>query len=102
MISVFGTEKLTLTEIEAFLSASESVRVALRSQAEVCEWVEGLLCGKQYARQGRRARGLLRAYVAWTTRLSRAQTTRLIAEYATGWLAPFGTLHRLTGVCGPG
>jgi hypothetical protein len=81
MISVLGREKLTLTESEAFLSASDSVRFALRSRAEVYGWVEGLLCGQQYAGQGRRARGLLRAYAARMTGRSRTQATRLSGAY---------------------
>jgi hypothetical protein len=50
MISVLGAEKLSLTEIEAFLAASECVRFAGCSRTEIYGWVERLLCHHEYAR----------------------------------------------------
>jgi len=89
MISVLGAEKLSLVEIEAFLSASESVRFAGCGRAEIYNWVERLLCHHQYPRQKRRGKGLLRAYVERMTGLSRAQSTRLIGGYLrSGRVAP--------------
>ena len=67
MISVPGAEKLSLVEIEAFLAASESVRFAGCGRAEMYIWVERLLCHHEYPLQKRRAKGLLRAYVACMT-----------------------------------
>lgn len=81
MISVLGAEKLSLVEIEAFLAASESVRFVGCGRAEIYGWVERLLCHHEYPLQGRRSKGLLRAYVACMTGLSRAQSTRLIGGY---------------------
>src|ERR1017187_169214 len=85
MISVLGAEKLSLVEIEAFLAASESVRFAgprgLPGRTEIYGWVERLLCHHEYPLQGRRSKGLLRAYVEHMTGLSRAQSTRLIGSY---------------------
>jgi len=81
MISVLGAEKLSLVEVEAFLSASERVRFAGCGRAEIYSWVERLLCHHQYPRQKRRGKGLLRAYVEHMTGLSRAQSTRLIGGY---------------------
>ena len=81
MISVLGAEKLSLIEIEAFLAASECVRFAGCGRAEIYGWVERLLCHHEYPLQGRRAKGLLRAYVERMTGLSRAQSTRLIGGY---------------------
>ena len=81
MISVLGAEKLSLVEIEAFLAASESVRFAGCGRTEIYGWVERLLCHHEYPLQGRRAKGLLRAYVKRMTGLSRAQSTRLIGGY---------------------
>jgi len=81
MISVLGAEKLSLIEIEAFLAASEGVRFAGCGRTEIYGWVERLLCHHQYPLQGRRAKGLLRAYVERMTGLSRAQSTRLIGGY---------------------
>jgi transposase InsO family protein len=81
MISVLGAEKLGLVEIEAFLTASDSVRFAGCGRTEIYGWVERLLCHHEYPLQGRRAKGLLRAYVERMSGLSRAQSTRLIGGY---------------------
>lgn len=81
VISVLGSESLSLLEIEAFLEASEFVRYEGNSRAEIYGWVERLLCHNEYALQKRRARGLLRAYIERMMGLSRAQTTRLIGSY---------------------
>lgn len=82
VIHVLGSERLSLLEIEAFLSASSSVRFDGGSRVEVYGWVERLLCHHEYPLLKRRARGLLRAYVGRMTGLSRAQTTRLIGAYS--------------------
>ena len=88
MISVHEAEKLSVVEIEAFLKASESVRFAGQGRAEIYSWVQRLLEQQEYPRQGRRAKGLLRAYVAKMTGMSRAQVTRLIGRYVqTGRVA---------------
>ena len=94
MISVLGAEKLSLVEIEAFLSASESVRFVGSSRLELYKWVEQLLYEHQYRLQGRRAKGLLRAYVERMTGFSRAQSTRLIGSYLKlGRIAPKPSLR---------
>ena len=85
MISVHEAEKLSLQEIEKFLLAAQEVRFVASQREEVYGWVERLLCQQEYARQGRRARGLLRLYIGKMTGLSRAQLTRLVGGYvATG------------------
>jgi hypothetical protein len=94
MISVLGAEKLSLVEIEAFLAASESVRFVGSSRLELYKWVEQLLYEHQYRLQGRRAKGLLRAYVERMTGFSRAQSTRLIGSYLKlGRIAPKPSLR---------
>ncbi|MGH9626692.1 MAG: integrase, partial [Bryobacteraceae bacterium] len=52
-----------------------------RSRREVYEWAEKLLTEQQYLRQGRRGKGLLRAYAGRMTGLSRAQVTRLVTRF---------------------
>jgi len=85
MISVHETEKLSLQQIEKFLAAAKEVRFEASERKEIYGWIERLLCQQEYARQGRRARGLLRRYLGKMTRLSRAQLTRLVGRYvATG------------------
>lgn len=81
MISVLEAETLSLAEIGAFLSASERVRFAGQGRDEVYGWVQRLLVQQGYPGQGRRAKGMLRAYVAKMTGRSRAQVTRLIGRY---------------------
>ena len=75
-------EKLSLEGIRRFVAASEEIRFESADRQQVYAWVEGLLVGQQYARQGKAARGLLRRYIEKMTGLSRAQVTRLIARYA--------------------
>jgi len=71
-----------LEGIRRFVAASEEIRFESADRQQVYAWVEGLLVGQQYARQGKAARGLLRRYIKKMTGLSRAQVTRLIARYA--------------------
>jgi transposase InsO family protein len=78
---VLGAEKLSLVEIAALLAASESVRFSGCGRTEIYGWVERLLCHHEYSLQGRRSKGLLRAYVERMTGFSRAQSTRLIGGY---------------------
>src|ERR1039458_4970591 len=85
MISVHEAERLSLQQIEQFLLAAKEVGFGCSQGQEVYGWVKRLLCGQEYARQGRRARGLLRRYLGKMTGLSRAQSTRLVGRYlATG------------------
>ncbi len=81
MISVLGSESLSLPEIEAFLGASDGVRFQGGSRSELYAWVERLVCPQEHAGQTPRVKGLLRAYVERMTGLSRAQTTRLVGSY---------------------
>ena len=81
-VSVHQAEKLSLEGIRRFVAASEEIRFESADRQQVYAWVEGLLVGQQYARQGKAARGLLRRYIEKMTGLSWAQVTRLIARYA--------------------
>jgi transposase InsO family protein len=81
MIYVIGSERLSLVEVGAFLRASESVGFAGEGRAEIYRWSEALLRHHEYWTLGRRAKGLVRAYMERMTGLSRAQCTRLIARY---------------------
>lgn len=94
MISVLGAEKLSLVEIEAFLTASDSVRFVGSSRTELYKWVERLLCHHEYPLQGRQSKGLLRAYIERMTGFSRAQSTRLIGGYVkAGRIVPKPSLR---------
>jgi transposase InsO family protein len=92
-ISVQEAEKLSLEEIRRFVDASEPIRFAGEKREQVYGWIERVLCGQEYARQGKVARGLLRRYIEKMTGMSRAQVTRLISRYlASGRVA--GTFYR--------
>ncbi len=69
-------EKLSLGQIQAFLSASETIRFKGETQAQIYHWIEQVLGRQEYHQQSRPARGLLRNYVVKMTGLSRAQVTR--------------------------
>ena len=77
-----GGEKLSLEQIRAFLAATEEAKFDGQSTVEVYAWVTRVLQQHGYNGQNRAVKGLLRLYVAKVTGLSRAQTTRLIGQYA--------------------
>lgn len=86
-------EKLSLEAISRFVEASEEIRFESKIRAQVYGWVERVLIGQKYARQGKAARGLIRRYIEKMTGMSRSQTTRLIGRYtATGQVRP--TVYR--------
>lgn len=76
-----NSERLSLEQIRAFLEASDEVHFAATGKQEVYDWVRRTLVGQEYASLGREGKGLVRRYLAKMTGLSRAQVTRLIAQY---------------------
>ena len=85
-------EKLSPGQIQAFLSASETIRFEGQTQAHIYHRIEQVLGRQEYHQPSRPARGLLRNYVAKMTRLSRAQVTRLIARYLQSTAVPATSL----------
>ena len=81
-IRMVRAEELSLEAIGRFVTGSEDIRFEAEDRQQLYGWVEKVLVGRQYAQQGKAARGLLRRYVEKMTGLSRAQITRLIARYA--------------------
>ena len=77
-----GGEKLSLEQIRAFLEASQEAHFEGQSKREVYAWVTRTLQQHGYNGQKRSGKGLLRRYIAKMTGLSRAQSTRLIGQYA--------------------
>ena len=75
------SEAGSLEQIRAFLAGSGEVRFTGQRREEVYGWVEQTLVRHQYASLGRPGKGLIRRYISRMTGLSRAQVTRLIAEY---------------------
>ena len=76
--------RLSLEEIRAFLTASEGSVYRATDKRELYEWVNRTLRQQGYEKLKRRAKGLVRRYVAKMTGLSRAQVARLIACYNRG------------------
>jgi transposase InsO family protein len=76
-----NAESLTQSQIGEFLKASEGVEFAGESRAETYGWVQRMLVHQEYARQERKPRGAIRAYLSKVTGLSLAQITRLIRAY---------------------
>jgi hypothetical protein len=95
-IHVHEAEKLNLEQIQAFLSASETIRFEGQTQAQIYHGIEQVQGRQEYQQQSRPARGWLRNYVVKMTGLSRAQVTRWITRYRkTGSLqsAPYRRHH---------
>jgi len=83
-----NAESLTHSQITVFLKASETIEFAGQSRAEVCGWVQKTLVAQEYARQGKKGRGAIRAYLSTVTGLSLPQITRLIRSHMqTGTVA---------------
>jgi transposase InsO family protein len=74
-------EKLSSEQISEFLKASQGIEFTGQSRAEVYGWTERILVAQEYARQGKKQRGVVRAYLSKVTGLSLPQITRLIRSY---------------------
>jgi hypothetical protein len=76
-----NAETLNPEQIREFLKSSGAIAFAGQSQAEKYAWAQQLLVEQEYARQSKKERGLIRAYLSKMTGLSLAQTARLIQMY---------------------
>jgi transposase InsO family protein len=76
-----NAETLTQEQIREFLKSSESIEFTGQERAELYGWVQRVLVGQEYAVQGRKQRGAIRAYLSKVTGLSLPQMTRLIRQY---------------------
>lgn len=74
-------ESLSPQQMGEFLRGSEAVRFAGQSRAEVYAWVQETLLRQEYFRQGKKQRGLIRAYLSKMSGRSLPQLTRLIRQY---------------------
>jgi transposase InsO family protein len=72
---------MSLDEIRAFVAASEALRFEGRNRREVYRWIQTTLVQQVYHSLGKKDRGVLRDYLRKMTGFSRAQVTRLIAQY---------------------
>ncbi len=83
------TERInTVDQINAFLEGNEQVDYLPQERDDAYEFVRRTLVRIGYGRVGRSGKGAVREYLGKTTGLSRAQVTRLIAQYRqTGQVA---------------
>jgi len=78
-------ETLNPDQISQFLKLGDTIEFAGQSRAERYAFAQQLLVAQEYARQGKKQRGAIRAYLSKMTGLGVAQTARLIQMYiATG------------------
>jgi hypothetical protein len=80
-IRMQNTEALTGEQIREFLRGSETIEFRGQNRADLYGWVQRVLVAQEYATQGKKQRGAVRAYLAKMTGLSLAQVTRLIRRY---------------------
>ena len=76
-----NAEGLNLAQMGALLETSREVQFAGGGRKDVYQWVEQVLVRQEYARQGKKAKGVVRAYLAKMTGRSLPQITRLIRQY---------------------
>ncbi len=74
-------EKLNLEQIREFLEASQDWQFEAKGRPQIYAWVTSVLRQHRYGQQGRAEKGLLRRYLLKMSGMSRAQMTRLIAQY---------------------
>lgn len=77
------TQRLeSLAEIRSFLAGATSLDFDAPSSTEAYGWIESSLCQLGYLRLRKADKGVIKEYLSKLTGLSRAQMTRLIAQYA--------------------
>jgi transposase InsO family protein len=76
-----NAEMLSQEQIEKFLNGSLSIEFSGENRAATYKFVEQVLVAQEYAVQGKKARGAIRAYLSKVTGLSLPQMTRLIRKY---------------------
>ena len=82
MIVTLQTERITtLEEVRAFVEGNGPVDFELVDRESAYGFVRRTLAHFGYHRQGKAAKGLLRAYILKATGLSRAQVARLIRQH---------------------
>jgi hypothetical protein len=74
-------ELLSIGQMQEFLDGSRQLEFALQGKGAVYEFMERVLRTQRYDRRSRAERGVVRAYLAKLSGLSRAQTTRLIGRW---------------------
>ena len=76
-----NADVLTQEPIREFLKGSRAIEFSGQSRSERYGFVQRMLVAQEYARQGKKERGAIRAYLSKVTGLSLPQITRLIRQY---------------------
>lgn len=76
-----NVEGMSQEQIQEFLGSSAGIEFGGTGREEVYGWVERVLVAQEFARLGKKERGLIRALVEKITGLSTSQVTRLIRKY---------------------
>jgi len=71
----------TIEQVRGFLAGSEALKVTITSKPEAYEWVRRILVRFEYLTLGRADRGCLLEYLRRVSGYSRAQITRMVAQY---------------------
>ncbi|MBD3161759.1 MAG: DDE-type integrase/transposase/recombinase [Candidatus Eisenbacteria bacterium] len=71
----------TLEQVKEFLEGSDRIAISIASKEDRYEWVRRTLDRFQFLRLGRSDRGVLLRYLSHLSGYSRAQITRLVAQY---------------------
>ena len=74
-------ESLSPDQMTAFLASSQEMQFSGQSRRQVYAWVEQTLVSQEYFRQGKKQRGLIRAYLSKMSGRSLPQITRLIRQH---------------------
>jgi len=74
-------ERLSLIEMQEFLEGNRRVNWSVERGADVYKLIEAVLKAQRYRRLSKRQKGIVRRFLTKVSRLSRAQVTRLIAQW---------------------
>src|ERR1017187_2636365 len=80
-IRMQNAETLTQEQIQEFLKGSRPIEFAEQNRTDRYEFVQRVLVAQEFAVQGKKERGSIRAYLNKVTGLSEPQMTRLIRQY---------------------
>ncbi len=80
-IRMQNAEALTGKQLKEFLQGSERIEFEGQDRAELYGWVQRVLVAQEYAAQGKKQRGAIRAYLSKITGRSLPQVTRWIRQY---------------------
>jgi transposase InsO family protein len=75
-----NAENLSPEQMQEFLNSS-GIEFSGGARAEVYGWIERVLIAQEFGRQGKKERGLIRAFAEKATGKSTSQMTRLIRSY---------------------